>query len=208
MWQRFLARSSWPDTMALFSSKLPRGVRRLFRLPGNRDRLMRDMDDEMRSNLALRVEYLRARGMREADAEAEALRRFGDPDEFRDYASRRVARKARWLQVTDWLVEWVQDVRFARRQFGKARAFTAIAVLTLALGIGANTAIFSVVHRLLLDPLPYPDGDRVVALKTIGRSGFIASLASFVPDAPGDPPSDLLRKWAERGRSFEQVAGV
>jgi putative ABC transport system permease protein len=193
--------------MRKHSFKLPVGIRRLFRLPDTRERLIREGDEEMRLHLDLWVEELRARGMSDADAEAEALRRFGDPHVYSDHVTRRAERKARWQQITDWLGEWGQDIRFAVRHLAKAPAFTSIAVLTLALGIGANTAIFSVVHRLLIDPLPYPNGDRVVALKTMGRVDLIASLASMA-DAPVDPPNDLLHAWAERAHSFEQVAGV
>jgi predicted permease len=183
-----------PDTVPSGSPKLPWGVRRLFRLPGNRDRMLRDLDEEMTTHLAMRVEYLRARGMTEADAKAEALRRFGDTAEFRDYAARRVTRKARWLRLADWLGEWAQDARFARRQFAKAPAFTAIAVLTLALGTGANTAIFSVVHRLLLAPLPYPNGNRIVMPMPEDRGRSI--------DWP------LIEAWQARARSVEIIAGA
>src|SRR5205085_10342394 len=134
--------------------------------------------------------------------------RFGDTDEFRAHTERRVRRYARWHRVIDWLRDWTQDVRFANRQFNRNVGFTALAVLTLALGIGANTAIFTVVHRLLIAPLPYPDGDRVVALKTIGRVGFTAGLASMKADDPVDPPRALMRAWAQSARSFEQIAGV
>ncbi|MEP6496158.1 MAG: ABC transporter permease, partial [bacterium] len=190
------------------SSFLPRGVRRLFRLPVTRERLRQDADDETRMHLDLWAQEFRNRGMSAPDAEAAALRRFGDLRGYRDHVARRAERKARGQRITDWLAEWRQDVRFALRHFAKAPAFTAIAVTTLALGIGANTAIFSVVHRLLIAPLPYANGDRVVALKTLGRVGVAGSLASMTRDAPSDPPSELLRAWAERARSFEQVAGV
>src|SRR5690349_11918670 len=113
------------------SPKLPAGVQRLFRLPGSRARMLRDMDEELRAHFDMRIEKLRALGMGQAAAEAEALRRFGDTDEFRDYAARRVARKSAWLRITDAFSAWMQDVRFAQRQFGKAPAFTAIALLTL-----------------------------------------------------------------------------
>jgi putative ABC transport system permease protein len=190
------------------SSFLPGGVRRLFRLPVTRERLLQDADDEMRMHLDLWTREFRDRGMSEADAEGAALRRFGDPRDYRDHVTRRAERKARWQRITDWFAEWAQDVRYALRHFTKAPAFTAIAVTTLALGIGANTTIFSVVHRLLIAPLPYANGDRVVALKTLGRAGVAGSLASMAPDAPSDPPRELLRAWAEQARSFEQVAGV
>jgi len=150
--------------MPHFSSRLPNGVRRLFRLPRSRARMMREIDEEVDAHLAMRVADLRAAGLGEAEAGAEAIRRFGDAQEFRAHAARRVTRKARWESAIDWLAEWRQDVRFAGRQFRKSPAFVALAVLTLALGIGANTAIFTVVHRLLLAPLPYPDGNRIVML--------------------------------------------
>ena len=188
---------------------LPSGIRRFFRLPPpTRERLIREDDEEMRLHLELWTAEFRARGMSDADAEAEALRRFGDPRVYRHHVVRRAERRARWQAVTGWLAEWGQDVRFALRHFAKAPTFTAIAVLTLALGIGANAAIFSVVHRLLIAPLPYPNADRIVALKTIGRPGFVAGLASMVPDAPSDPSQPLMRAWATRARSLEMIAGI
>ena len=190
------------------SSFLPRGVRRLFRLPVTRERLLQDADDEMHMHLDLWAQEFRNQGMSARDAEAAAFRRFGDLRGYRDHVARRAERKAQWQRITEWFAEWRQDVRFALRHFAKAPAFTSIAVATLALGIGANTAIFSVVHRLLIAPLPYANGDRVVALKTLGRVGVAGSLASMTPDAPSDPPGEVLRAWAERARSFEQVAGV
>ena len=190
------------------SSFLPRGVRRLFRLPVTRERLIRDADDEVRMHLDLWAQEFRDHGMSDADAEAAALRRFGDRRGYQDHVAWRAERKARWQRITEWFAEWGQDVRFALRHFAKAPAFTAIAVTTLALGIGANTAIFSVVHRLLIAPLPYANGDRVVALKTLGRVGVAGSLASVASDAPSDPGPDLLRAWAQQTRSFEQIAGV
>ena len=141
------------------------------------------------------------------DAEAAARRRFGDLRGYRDHVARRAERKARWQRITDWFAEWRQDVRFALRHFAKAPAFTAIAVTTLALGIGANTAIFSVVHRLLIAPLPYANGDRVVALKTLGRVGVAGSLASMTPDAPSDPPGESCAHGLNgRGRSSRSPA--
>ncbi|MFL5615401.1 MAG: ADOP family duplicated permease [Gemmatimonadaceae bacterium] len=190
------------------SSILPRGVRRLLRLPATRQRLVQDADDEIRLHLDLWTQEFRSQGMSDADAAAAALRRFGDVRDYHDHAARRAERKARWQRIADSFVEWRQDVRFALRHFGKAPAFTAIAVLTLALGIGANTAIFSVVHGLLIAPLPYPNGDRIVALKTAGRIGVIGGLASLMSDAPADAPSELLQAWATRTHSFAQVAGV
>jgi predicted permease len=158
--------------------------------------MRREMDEEMRTHLALHVEYLRARGRSEADAHAEALRRFGDPDEYRAYADTRASRQARWRGIVDWVDEWTQDVRFANRQFRRNAGFTALAVLTLALGIGANTAIFTVVHRLLIAPLPYADGNRIVKL-------VVADGANMQ-----SPNRVLLQAWRDRARSLELVAGI
>ena len=177
-------------------SKLPRGVRRLFRLPPTRERLIRDVDDEVTAHIEMRADELRALGMSEDEALAGALRRFGDRDEFSDYSDRRAAKKARRTTLRASLSNGWQDIRFADRQFRRAPAFTALAVLTLALGIGANAAIFSVVHRLLLDPLPYPDGNRIVMLGVKRQDGGTA------------PSVATLRAIQDRARSVENVAAV
>ena len=194
--------------MANFLSKLPHGVQRLFRFPASRAEMLRDANEEMQCHFSMRVAELRALGMSDQEAEEEALRRFGDAEEFRDYAARRAVRKARTHIVVEWLVEWAQDIRFAIRQIRKAPAFSGIVVLTLALGIGANTAVFSVVHHLLIAPLPYPNGSRIVALRVMGHSGFTAGLASISNDGPSTPRRELLEAWASRAHSMEMIAGA
>ena len=195
--------------MNRFKKALPHGIRRLFRLPANRERIIRDDDEELRFHLEMWAAEFRARGSSEEEANAEAQRRFGNLGDYRDHSRHRATRLDRWHRIVDWLAEWRQDVRFALRHFRKAPAFTAIAVLTLALGIGANTAIFSVVHRLLIAPLPYPDSDRIVALKTIGWSAFTNGLATAPTDPPQNPSRPLLRAWADRGiHSFDEMAGI
>ena len=90
-----------------------------------------------------------------------------------------------------------QDLRFALRLFRKHAPLTLIVVFTLALGIGANTAIFSVVHRLLIAPLPYRDGDRIVMLATEEREhGF------------SRPSDGAVNAWRTRARSFTMLAGA
>ena len=176
--------------------KLPHGVRRLFRLPWSRTRLVADMDEEMRTHLDLRIEHLRMRGLSRRDAELEALRRFGDSDEYHDYTQRRAAQRSSWLAITEWADASAQDVRFAARQFSRSAGFTILAVLTLALGIGANSAIFSVVHRLLISPLPYADGDRIVKL-------VVGDVAPVNAPAPS-----LQTAWRDASRSLELIAAV
>jgi putative ABC transport system permease protein len=176
---------------------LPNGLRRLFRLPQSRERLLREMDDEVRAHIAMRTDELRALGMSASDAEAEALRRFGSPEEYHAYAERRAERRGRSHRLAEWLDEWGQDLRFAGRQFRRNVGFTALAVLTLALGIGANSAIFSVVHRLIIAPLPFADGNRIVRLTLMDGDRL-----------GGSPPRHALLAWRDRARSTESIAAV
>src|SRR3954451_859017 len=90
----------------------------------------------------------------------------------------------------------MNDLKFAFRQLRKSPGFTAIAVLTLALGIGANTAIFTIVNAVLLRPLPYPDADRIVRLRgsSVGSAG-VENLS----------PLDFL-DLHERSRRFDHLA--
>ena len=123
------------------------------------------MDDEVAAHLSMRADELRAAGMSEADAEAEALRRFGDSQAFRSHVEHRATRRARRLALARWGEELGQDMRAAMRQLRHAPALSGVVVLTLALSIGAMTAVYGVVHHLLLAPLPYPDGNRIVSLE-------------------------------------------
>jgi predicted permease len=140
----------------------PPGVRRALRLPSNAERLARDLDDEVAFHLDARVAELVARGMTRDGAMAEAQRRFGDAADLRDYCHSIEVPHMRRMRLREWLEGCVQDVRFGTRQFARSPGFFAVAVVTLALGIGAATSIFSVVHGVVLRPLPYPDADRIV----------------------------------------------
>jgi putative ABC transport system permease protein len=177
--------------------RIPPGVRRALRLPSSAERLATELDDEVRFHLEMRVAEMVARGMSESDARAEALRRFGDTDDLRDYVTSIEVSHMRRLHLREWWEGWMQDVRFALRQFARAPGFLVIAVTTLALGIAATTSIFSVVRGVLLRPLPYPNPERIVQVWQLNGAGSGAH-TQF-----SDANYDDLR---DRSRSFSALA--
>src|SRR5215204_5680073 len=153
-----------------------------------RESVISDIDREMRLHVEMETEENLARGMSPAEARRAAHMSFGNFDSIRDTAYT--------VRGGGLMETFLQDVRYGVRVLAKHKAFTAVAVLTLALGIGANTAIFSVVNELLLRPLPFRDADRVATLWEVtpeGRHQNTTSRANF-------------RAWKNQSTSYEYMA--
>ena len=149
----------------------------------------RDFSHEIQAHIALEMDRLVGEGMNPEEARAKALRSFGNVLRAQEsfYESRRVL----------WLDDLQRDVRHGLRTLVRNPGFTVAVVLTLALGIGANTAIYSVVNAVLLRPLPYPDPDHLVRLwSTHARTNRWGDWVSY-PD---------FKDWREQNRNFEDMA--
>jgi predicted permease len=161
-----------------------------FRAALGRKRLDQDLDEELRAHLDMLIEENARREASLEDAQYAALRMFGGVEQTKE-----VYRDQRGLPMIETLA---QDSRYGLRQLRRNPGFTVVAVLTLALGIGANTAIFSVVNTVLLQPLPYRDADRLVMVWGYDRPhGYNTDQVS--------PPD--FRDWQSQNQAFEAMAG-
>src|SRR3989441_12312623 len=165
-------------------------VNRLLSLFGKR-RLDEELDVELRAHLDALTEANMRRGMSPEEARFAARREFGGLEQ-----TKALYREQRGLPFLETLV---QDLRFAVRMLRKSPGFTAVAVLTLALGIGATSAVFSVVDRILLRALPYPEPDRIVRI-------WESSLKRDVPRNLVNPLNFL--DWRDHSQSFESMAAI
>ncbi|HEU4631922.1 MAG TPA: ABC transporter permease [Gemmatimonadaceae bacterium] len=176
---------------------LPHGIRRAFRLALRRPRIEEEVDAEVAFHLEMRAAELVARGWTPDAAHAEARRRFGDTRQWSMAMSAVDRARAARERRAEWVDDLWQDLRYGVRSLLRTPLFTLLAVVTLALGIGANAAVFGVVKSVLLDALPYADADRLMRVYT----HFLDGSADRAPISPG-----MVADIAERQRSFARMA--
>ena len=146
-----------------------------------------DLDQEVHSHLEMLTEENIRSGMQPKDARRAARIELGGIEQVKE--------QVREERLGNWLPSVISDCRYGVRQLRKNPSFTALAVLTLALGIGATTSIFSVVYGVLLRPLPYPDPNRIMAVFEVTSEGR--------PSRVADPNFDDFR---DQSRSFQAIA--
>ena len=149
-----------------------------------------DLERELQSDLELEEEEQRAHGLSSKEAHYAALRAFGNPTLIREQTH----------EAWGWapFERLLQDIRFAMRQLGRSRGFTFVTVLILALGIGATTAIFSLVNTVLLRPLPFPEQNRLMWLNQQDHS-----LPGVAPESLSYP--DYF-DWRAQNHTFSGMA--
>ncbi|HSA57507.1 MAG TPA: ABC transporter permease [Gemmatimonadaceae bacterium] len=169
---------------------------RLIRFPfRGRAGIAADVDEEFRFHLDRRAEELRARGLEPLAARDGALGRFGDLNDARRYCVALDARVERGARRRTWFGDIAYDLKHALRQLRRAPGVSLVVIVTLALGIGATTAIFSAVRHLLIDPIPVPGGDRIYAVSRVSGDGSM-----FIT-----PRGEAVAAWRRGATSFEHL---
>jgi len=138
------------------------------------ERLEQQLDEELRSHIEMRTQDNLASGMSPDEARYEARRQFGNVALAKE--------DAREMDIVKWIATAGQSLRYAVRMLRRSPGFTAVAILTLALGIGGNVATFTVVHAVLLNPLPYPHPEQLVRIYDDLRESNSRDVGMSVPE--------------------------
>jgi predicted permease len=158
----------------------------------------KEVKDELRFHLETKVDDLVAQGWRREDARKEAEHQFGNILAVQRVGERIGEHMDRRRRLADYWADALRDLRFTLRTLRRDRSFTVIAVVILALGIGANIAVFSVVNTILLRPLPFRDAHQLVRIvEKDAKSG--ESSRTYTADATQD--------FQQQNRSFQSVSG-
>src|SRR5580658_2717044 len=150
-----------------------------------------DLERELRSDLELEEEEQREGGASGEEARYAALRAFGNPTLIRE--------QTRAIWSWNWLESLARDLRISLRTLRRTPGFTVIAILVMALGIGANVALFTVVRGVLLKPLPFQEPDRLVMLYEAGLQEGDAAGSNVVSGG-------MYAEWKNQNRSFSSLA--
>src|SRR2546428_4487538 len=157
-----------------------------------RDRVERELEEEFQFHIEHRTELEIARGLSPKEACCAALRAMDGAEQRKE--------ECRDMRRVNYIDDLLRDLRYAGRNLRRSPGFAALAVLIMALGIGANTAVFSVVNAVLLKPLSYRDPDRIVTLpdfSTIRAASTALSKQVSIPD---------FQDWHDQSSSFEAMS--
>jgi putative ABC transport system permease protein len=160
-------------------------MKRLFRLSSILPDPRRDVSSEIRFHIEMRAREFMAAGMPADEARRAAIEAFGDVVAIEEACRVEDHHRIRTHHWRETMHSIWQDLRFAVRTLAKSPAFTIVMIVTLALGIGANTAIFSLINGVLLQPLPYASGDRIVEVQQPIAAADIEN-TGFSPTELGD----------------------
>lgn len=173
----------------------------------NPETVASEVDEELEGHIAMRVEELRAKGLSEAEARREALRRFGDVAAARTYCRGQDDGKEERIQRRLWLEDLRHDVRICLRGLARAPLVSLTIVATVGLGIGATTAIATAIQAVLLRPLPYANPDELVRIYTDSPPNkFRFSVADFQALESQQTQFELVAGYTERSVAWSDGA--
>ena len=168
-----------------------------------------EVDEELRVHLDMKVEELRSGGMPIDEARREALRRFGDVEHTRRYCRQQDEQKETRMQRALMVEDFAQDVRISVRSLLRAPVLTLTILVTVGLGIGATTAIFSAVNATLLRPLPYAQPDRLVRIYTdTPPFKFRFSVADYLALQAQQTHFEQIAAYTDRAMAFRDGDGA